>query len=42
MAAMDVDVVRVDPIQILNADCLTALFSFLDPSSVKAASLVSR
>ena len=37
-----VDLVQVDPVQVLNKDCLLALFSYLDPKSVKASALVSR
>ena len=36
------DVIRVDPLKVLDPDCLAALFSFLDLASVKAACLVSR
>ena len=34
--------VKVDPIQVINMDCLGIIFSYLDPTSMKNASLVSR
>ena len=40
MSAMDV--VKVDPVQVLNSDCLGAILSYLDPASMKEAALVSR
>ena len=36
------DLLKVDPIQVLNNDCLGAILSYLDPASIKAAALVSR
>ena len=32
----------MDPLEVLNSDCQTHLFSYLDPNSIMAASLVSR
>lgn len=32
----------ISPSEVLNQDCLSVIFSYLDPTSVKAAALVSR
>ena len=38
MSAMGV--VKVDPVQVLNSDCLGAILSYLDPASVRTAALI--
>ena len=40
--AMELEVERVDPVKFLIEDCLAVLFTYLDPETVKTASLVSR
>ena len=36
------NLVKIDPVQVINIDCLGIIFSHLDPISMKKATLVSR
>ena len=42
LSVIIMNLVKIDPIQVINMDCLNIIFSYLDPTSMKKATLVSR
>ena len=42
LSVIIMNLVKIDPIQVINMDCLSIIFSYLDPTSMKKATLVSR